>query len=111
MRVQPGGVGLPGGNTVALGNDPSHWWTARSSFDLGRNYEFDLMVRHVGQLPNPVVPSYTAFDARLGWKVRRDLEISLVGQNLFDPRHPEFAAAGTRPEFERGVFLKVLWRH
>ncbi|MEO7726069.1 MAG: TonB-dependent receptor, partial [Burkholderiales bacterium] len=64
---------------------------------------------HVGQLPNPAVPGYTGFDARLGWKARRDLEISLVAQNLFDPRHPEWGVAGGRPEFERGVFLKVLW--
>jgi iron complex outermembrane receptor protein len=110
LRVEPGGVGLPAGNIAALGNDPSHWWVARSSFDLGRNYEFDLMARGVGQLPNPVVPAYTAFDARLGWKVRRDLEISLTAQNLFDPRHAEWGAPVVRPEFERGLFLKVLWR-
>ena len=31
-------------------------------------------------------------------------------QNLFDPQHPEFNAAPARSEFERSVFLKLLWR-
>ena len=108
LRVEPGGVGI--GGTSTLGNDPSHWWTARSSFDFGRNVELDIMARHIGQLPNPLVPGYTAVDARLGWKPRRDLELSVTAQNLFDPRHAEWGVAPLRPEFERGVFFKVLWR-
>lgn len=68
------------------------------------------MAQHVGALPNPAVPSYAAVDARLAWKARRDLELSVTAQNLFDPRHAEWGVAGPRPELERGVFLKVLWR-
>jgi iron complex outermembrane receptor protein len=108
LRVEPGGVGI--GGTSTLGNDPSHWWTALSSFYFGRNVELDIMARHIGQLPNPLVPGYTAVDARLGWKPRRDLELSVTAQNLFDPRHAEWGVAPLRPEFERGVFFKVLWR-
>lgn len=36
----------------------------------------------------------------------RDLEISIVGQNLLSPRPPEFL--GT--EVERSVFGKITWR-
>jgi hypothetical protein len=46
----------------------------------------------------------------LGWKPRRDLELSLTGQNLFDNAHAEFGNALTRGEFGRSVFLKLLWR-
>ena len=108
LRLKPGSADL--GGLAALGNDARHWWTLRSAWDIGPRHEFDVMVRHVGALPNPAVPSYTAVDARLGWKPRRDLEISLAAQNLFDPRHPEWGAAAARAEFERGVFLKILWR-
>lgn len=108
LRVQPGGAGL--GGTAALGNDPSHWWTLRSSWDLGSRFEFDVMTRSIGALPNPAVPRYTAVDARLGWHVSRELELSLTAQNLFDPRHPEWGVAPGRPEFERGFFLKAVWR-
>ena len=72
------------------------------------------MVRRVGsvplQVPAPPVAAYTAVDMRWGWKVNRDLELSLTLQNLFDPQHPEFNAAPARSEFERSVFLKLLWR-
>ena len=108
LRLKSGSANL--GGFAPLGNDPSHGWTLRSAWDISPRHEFDVMVRHVGALPNPAVPSYTAVDARLGWKLRRDLEISLTAQNLFDPRHPEWGAAAARAEFERGVFLKLLWR-
>jgi hypothetical protein len=38
------------------------------------------------------------------------VELSLTLQNLFDSAHPEFNAAPGRSEFERGAFLKLLWR-
>jgi iron complex outermembrane receptor protein len=95
---------------AALGNDPSHWWQLRSSWDLGPRVEFDLMARGVGALPNPAVPAYTAVDARLGWRVTSAVELSLAAQNLFDRSHPEWGVAAGRPEFQRGIFAKLLWR-
>jgi iron complex outermembrane recepter protein len=68
------------------------------------------MVRHVGTLPTPNVPSYTAVDARLAWHASRELELSVLLQNLFDPRHPEWGAAVNRAEYVRGLFVKALWR-
>lgn len=97
--------GLP-----ALGNDPGRTVILRSAFDITPRHEFDLIVRHAGELPNPAVPSYTAVDARLGWRPQPDVELSLLVQNLFDSGHPEFGAAETRSEVERSVFLKLLWR-
>jgi iron complex outermembrane receptor protein len=90
----------------ATGNDPGGWWKLRSSFDLGR-VELDLMLRHYEALPNPNVPGYTALDARLGWRLRRGLELSLVGQNLGDRRHPEWGVAPGRPELERALFVRA----
>ena len=50
---------------------------------------------------------------RLGWKASRDLEISIVGQNLLDRRHLE-AIDEPLPsivnEIERGVYLRADWR-
>ena len=62
-----------------------------------------------GRLRNPVVPAYTALDARWAWRISRALEVSFTAQNLFDPGHPEFDAAATRSEFERGAFLGLRW--
>jgi iron complex outermembrane receptor protein len=94
----------------ALGNDPAHQWMVRSLLDLTGQHEFDVMIRHVSALPDPLVPAYTAVDARLGWRPSRAVEWSLSFENMFDPGHAEFGAAATRPEFERAVFLRVIWR-
>lgn len=109
LRLKPDSRDFASG-VSALGNDPSHQWMLRSAFDLTPRHEFDVMVRHIGALPSPTVPDYTAVDARLGWRARRDVELSLTVQNLFDSKHPEFGSPATRSEFERGIFLKMLWR-
>jgi iron complex outermembrane receptor protein len=108
----------PGSNDptgpIALGNDPDHQWILRSSFNVTGGHELDFIVRRVGsvplQAPAAPVPAYTAVDARWGWKVSRELEVSLTLQNMFDPSHPEFNAAPGRSEFERTAFLKLIWR-
>jgi iron complex outermembrane receptor protein len=94
---------------AAAGNDPKHQWNLRSSLDLPGRQEFDVMVRHVGALPSPSVPGYTALDARYAWHFERGLEVALIAQNLFDRSHPEFGDAATRSEIERGLFLKLRW--
>ncbi len=99
------GLGLP-----TLGNDPSAWWSVRSSLDVTPQHAFELALRHVGPRPNPAVPAYTTLDARWIWKARSDLEISVVGQDLVGPAHAEWGAAPSRVVFERTVFLKVTWQ-
>jgi len=90
-------------------SDPHHYWMLRSSHDLAAGHELDFTLRRVGALPRPAVPSYTALDLRYGWRIRPGLELSLIGQNLFDPRHAEFGAAPGRSEYERAVLLKLVW--
>jgi iron complex outermembrane receptor protein len=99
----------PGG-TRAEGNDPKYQWTLRSSFNITDKNQFDLSVRHVGALPNPSVPAYTAVDARFGWQVQPNIELSLTGQNLLGPEHIEFGAPTSASEIGRSIFLKLLWR-
>jgi len=59
------------------------------------------------------IPSYFSLDVRLAWRARKNLEISVVGQNLLDNHHPEF---GTSPlvrsplvEIRRDVYGKATW--
>jgi iron complex outermembrane receptor protein len=72
-----------------------------SSWDLGCNWEFDLIGRYVDKLSgfnpsNPasvelpdMIPAYIALDARLAWRPCPHREIAIVGQNLTDNHHPE----------------------
>ena len=108
LKVKEGAVDL--GGLPSLGNDPRYHVLLRSSWDLAPRYEADLAIRRVGPLPNPSVPGYTAVDARIAWKATPRLEISLAVQNLLDDSHVEWGAPANRAEYERGFFLKVLWR-
>jgi iron complex outermembrane recepter protein len=98
------------GTTGLATSDPSNKWLLRSLWDLAAGQELDLTVRHVSQLSRPIVPSYKAVDLRYGWKVNRHLELSVIGQNLLDPKHPEWGSAPNRSEYERSVFVKAVWR-
>jgi iron complex outermembrane recepter protein len=108
LKSKPGSLDPTGPS--AQGNDPEYQWQVRSSLNLTARHEFDVIVRNVGSLPNPVVPAYVAVDAWLGWRVSRGVELSLTLQNLFDSTHAEFGDPATRSVFERGAFLKLVWR-
>lgn len=105
---KPGGLDPLG--AARVGNDPDRWWTLRSSLDVAPGIEFDLMLRRIGALPTPAVPAYTALDARVGWRLWPDVELSFVVRNALDDRHVEWGAPGDRAEFERSFMVKLLWR-
>lgn len=102
-------------NTVLLleGNTPRHQFSLRAQMDLAENVDFDLGLRFVDELENPSIPAYTTVDARIAWRPQPNLELSLVGLNLIEPAHPEFAATqvstGQR-EVQRSVYGKITWR-
>ena len=104
--LRAGSLDSSGGSGLAT-NDPSNYWSLRSSHDLAGDLQADLMLRHVGSLPNPAVPDYTELDARIAWQPRPNLELSLTGQNLLHRSHAEFGAAATRQLFERAVLVKL----
>lgn len=91
---------------AGLGNDPRHQFLLQSLLDLPANFQFDVTARYVDSLPNPHVPNYFAMDVRVAWHYK-ELEVALVGQNLLDNQHPEFAAD---QEIPRSIYGKVTWR-
>ncbi len=91
---------------------PRHQLTLRSDMDLPMNMEFDLWLRYVADLPVANIDQYCTLDARLGWKPTQNLELSIVGQNLFDNQHPEFkeeVLSINRAEAERTFYIKATW--
>ena len=95
--------------SVREGNDPENQVLIQSILDLPAHFQFDAVGRYVDTLHNPHVPSYVAFDLRLAWWYKGKVEVSIIGQNLWDNQHPEFGAAATRQEIPRSVFGKVAW--
>ncbi len=98
--------------------DPNHQFSLRSSMNLQKDVELDASFRWVDKLPSNnsgtrvFVPSYPELDIRLGWRPNKELELSIVGQNLLHKSHPEFGIPGPgRAEIERGVYGKIAWRY
>ena len=106
LSFDPGSTDPTGG--VFEGNDPSHLATLRSQMDLPGGFALDAFLRYVDRRPSPVVPAYSELDLRLGYRIHRGWELSLVGQNLLHDRHQEFNFT-PNIEFRRGAFLRSIW--
>jgi len=60
-----------------------------SSWDVGCNWEFDLIGRYVDNLESGAIPSYLEMDTRLAWRPTDAFEFSVIGRNLLDNAHLE----------------------
>jgi iron complex outermembrane receptor protein len=103
LEVRPGGVDATPLSSIA--SDPPEWWNLRSSHDLARNWELDVMLRGVGGIANRGVQRYTATDVRAGWRATRRLQLSLAVRNLFDRRHFEWGPGAA--ELRRTAYAAV----
>ena len=91
---------------------PHHQFALQSSFDLPWRLHLDATARYVDQLKELAVSSYFTLDLRLAWKPSRNLELSIVGQNLLDDRHPEFTPTiipTQKTETQRSVYGKITF--
>jgi len=95
-------------------SSPHNQAYVRSSWDLRRDVEFDLIGRYVDNLPAVGVSNYLTIDARIAWRIYDNLEWAVVGRNLLDNRHPEFidtlsGIVGTEVQSE--VYTTLTWTH
>lgn len=112
--LKPGGADIEGGRGEA--SFPEYQVYFRNSFRLTPKVDLWLSLRRIGEVPANengfgVVPAYTELNARLGWQVRPDLELSLVGRNLLDKSHPEIGGATARREIRRSIAAAVRWEY
>ncbi|MFT3847137.1 MAG: TonB-dependent receptor [Propionivibrio sp.] len=103
-----------GVNTDIAGSSPNHQYSLRWLLDLNARTQLDFWMRHVGRLRAEAqqIPAYTELDIRLGYAASKNLDLSLVGQNLLDARHAEFSDAATTPVsyIPRGIYAKATWK-
>ena len=95
------------------GGAPRNQFQIRSYLDLPHRFTLDTSLYRVGRLAAGSIPAYTRFDTHLGWRLNKWTELSIVGQNLLDPRHPEFQAlvqTVVTTQARRSVYGKVTWR-
>lgn len=118
LYAQPDGASPADGQSVAEieGSSPQNQFSIRSSMDLPRGVTFDTTLRYVDNLPYFHIESYFELDARLAWQINKNLEVSLVGQNLLHDQHAEFGPsyintqAGRVTDIPRGVYTRITWR-
>jgi len=92
------------------GSSPKHEVTIQSAFDLTKKLSLDLTYRYVAALPGQLVPAYSTGDARFAWRLNREFELSLVGQNLFQPFHFEDGGdPGPLVGIKRSGYVKLTW--
>ena len=109
LELKPGSIDTAGSVAAADGAMPRQAWRLRAAFNLPRDTELDVMLRHVSALRAPDVPAYTAVDLRLGARIAAEVDLALVAQNLFGS-HGEFTAIPTRTEFGRNLMLQMRMR-
>jgi iron complex outermembrane receptor protein len=73
--------------------------------DLDPTYHYQSAVAFDQNFP---VPAYHTLDLRLGWNVMKNVEFSVVGQNLLQPHHIE-SSAKPQVGIRRGAFAKLVW--
>jgi iron complex outermembrane receptor protein len=106
LRLKRGSNDLAGPGSA--GKDPSHTLHLRSAYSIRDGQELEVALRKVGALENPSVPSYVAVDARFGWRVNPNMELSVTAQNL-NGAHAEYGPVATRSELPRAVAVKLVW--
>ena len=106
LRLKDGGNDVAGLATAR--RDPSHTFQLRSSYNIDDAREIDVSLRRAGEMPASRVASYTALDARFGWRLRPGLALSVYGENL-NGGHAEFGSSTYWTAFERRVGVKLRW--
>lgn len=105
------GTALGGTPAMVEGASPRHEGDLESSFDLTKTLQVDLIYRYVSALAAESAPAYSTGDARVAWRFTREMEFSVVGANLFQPQHVEYAADPGGPvAIRRSVYAALAWR-
>jgi len=99
-----------------------------SYMELPGNLELDVGMYYTGRItvaerpPVLEIPGYWRVDLRLGWSPLPGLDLELIGQNLTDRRHAEYAHLNVRTaapllelgtrynELPRAGYARVTWR-
>jgi iron complex outermembrane receptor protein len=79
-----------------------------------------LQLKYVDELPAPFnqplitggkIPAYVDVDLRLAWQVLPELELALLGKNLFERSRLEFSSesGAVLTEVQQAAYLRATW--
>jgi iron complex outermembrane recepter protein len=111
LESKPGVVDGGGYVSKEEGSSPHNQLMFQSRFNLPKGFEFDQIYRYVSALPAQQVSSYSTADVHLAWRATRQVEFSVVGENLFQPQHTEFGHdASPMVGIKRSIYGQITWR-
>jgi iron complex outermembrane receptor protein len=73
-----------------------------------------LIPRYVDSLSYIDIPTYITMDMRLAWQRTKNMELSIVGQNLLQAHHAEFfdfVGQLVQTQVPRSVYAMITWTH
>ena len=102
-------------------NQPSHMVSLRSRYLFSERWQTNLWLRYMDDIRtlDPLVmanevhiPAQVQFDANLIWQPVEDVEVMLVGRNLFYDGKTQYASEVLVPatEIGRDVYVKISWK-
>jgi iron complex outermembrane receptor protein len=108
LKPDPGSSDF-GTESSTEGSAPHHQLSVQSFLTLPGHVDLDWIVRYSTALPAQNVGANTTADVRLAWRPASQLELAVVGQNLFRPNHLEFSAPPATTLIRRNYYGKVTW--
>jgi iron complex outermembrane receptor protein len=90
------------------GLSPRRQAQVQSSFDLSSRWSIDWMLRSQSELRAGPVPGYTTSNVRVGWRIRPDLELAVIGRDLHADHHLEWAGS-PGVEIRRSVYVQAVF--
>lgn len=94
------------------GGAPPQQARLAARLDLPHDVDLDASAAFTDELTGRAVPAYVRVDVRLAWEPVPGVTLSVSGQNLTDPSHPEFSNDQPDPavtEVPRVMFARVTW--
>jgi iron complex outermembrane receptor protein len=122
MSFEPeAGIYDLGSSSVYENSSPRHQISLQGKADIRDNLQLNIWLRYVGELEMAsvfagniglIIDDYLECDVNLRWRLSDDFELQLVGQNLLQSEHLEFAQEyfSFPVAVERGVYLKAIYR-
>jgi iron complex outermembrane receptor protein len=110
LRDSIGGTGV--GSAADVRANPRNQIHLKSFLNLPHGWEWDVLAHYVDRLPSDGIAAYARLDTRIGWQPAEHWAISLVGQNLLQPRHAEFGGSTANiylTEVRRSGYAKLTW--
>ncbi len=98
----------------AEGATPRHQAQAHARWRFHKDWEFNGGLYYTDSVPAHAVGSHIRLDLGVTWRPRPNLEVSIWGQDLLDPSHPEAMDSFFGPglhEVQRGVYAQVAIRY